>query len=153
MIVREPSRGDLPAIVSIGQVAFAHLGDYRSAIEAWLANPGVATRVAIRDAELAGFVMVAVLDDPTGRHGYVLAIGVHREQRRRGIGRLLLDQGLELLRAEQERLGIAEIRATVAEDNEPAQALFAEAGFTLLQRSATVYQGGQTALTLARSIP
>ncbi len=153
MIFREPSRADHPSVVRIGQVAFAHLGDYRRAMTDWLENPGVATRVAVLDDSVAGFVMVAVLDDPTGCHGYVLAIGVDDAQRHRGVGRQLLDQGLELLGAEHERLGIAQVRATVAEDNEPAQALFAQAGFGLLEGSTTVYQGGQTAVTLARSIP
>ncbi len=137
----------------IGRIAFAHLGDYRRAMNDWLANPGVATRVAVLGDRVAGFVMVAVLDDPAGRHGYVLAIGVDSEQRRQGIGGKLLDQGLELLGAERERLGIAQVRATVAEDNAPAQALFAEAGFALLPGSTTEYQGGQRALTLARTIP
>ena len=153
MIFREPSRADRPSVVRIGRVAFAHLGEYRHAMGEWLDNPGVATRVAVIDDRVAGFVMVAVLDDPRGRHGYVIAIGVDDEQRRRGIGRQLLDRGLELLSAERERLGIAQVRATVAEDNAPAQALFGDAGFTLLEGSTTVYQGGQTALTLARPIP
>lgn len=137
----------------LGRDAFASLGNYRRAMLDWLENPGVATRVATTDGAVAGFVMVAVLDDGEGRHGYVLAIGVGDAHRQRGLGRQLLDLGLEVLDEEHERLAFSEVRATVAEDNAPAQRLFRSAGFTVQDQTHAIYPGGQRALTVCRAIP
>ncbi len=153
MIVREPTGADRARVVRMGRDAFAPLGDYRRAMAGWLDNPGVATRVGVIDEDLVGFVMVAVLDDASGRHGYVLAIGVGRAHQRRGLGKELLAVGVALLTEERERLELNELRATVAEDNGPARALFEAAGFSVQGRLATVYQGGQTALTLSLTFP
>ena len=153
MILREPSAAEHASVVRLGRAAFAPLGNYRHAMKDWLENPGVATRVAVAGEQVAGFVMVAVLDDANGRHGYVLAIGVDDGHRRQGIGKQLLACGVGLLLGEHERLEFSELRATIAEDNAPAQRLFMDAGFDIRSESAAPYQGGQMALTLGRTIP
>ena len=45
------------------------------------------------------------------------------------------------------------MRLTVAEDNAPARALFASAGFAPLDEDAGTYDGGQRALRLRLPLP
>ena len=153
MILREPLAAEHAAVARLGRSGFARLGDYRAAITGWLRNPGIASRVAVVDGALAGFVQVAVLDEPGDRHGYILAIGVDEAHRRRGVGAALLREAVELLATSRTTLAIDDVRATVAEDNLAAQALFGAAGFVRQAPTDTAYPAGQRALTLARPIP
>jgi ribosomal protein S18 acetylase RimI-like enzyme len=61
-----------------------------------------------------------------GNVGYVYYIAVAKASRKKGIGKLLLDDALRIFRAS----GVKEIFASVEKDNEPSEALFAAEGFT-----------------------
>lgn len=80
-------------------------------------------RAAMSNGKPVGLVMLKTL---TGKIGYVYYIAVARAERRKGIARLQLDDGLQLFKA----LGVNEVFASVELDNEPSEALFASAGFT-----------------------
>ena len=80
-------------------------------------------RVAMFSGKPVGLVMLKTLE---GSLGYVYYIAVAKTQRKRGIGKLLLDDALRLFKAS----GLKEVFASVEEDNEPSEALFASEGFT-----------------------
>ena len=61
-----------------------------------------------------------------GNVGYVYYIAVAKASRKKGIGKLLLDDALRIFSAS----GVKEIFASVEKDNEPSEALFAAKGFT-----------------------
>ncbi len=75
-----------------------------------------------------------------------LAVGV--EARRRGIGRLLLEAGLSVLRTRSLCRCFLEVRA----DNTPAIALYERVGFRLSGLRKGYYRDGSDALVYARAI-
>ncbi len=80
-------------------------------------------RAATISGKPAGLVMLKTLN---GRVGYVYYIAVAKDHRKKGIGKLLLEDSLRLFKAS----GIDEVFASVEEDNKPSEGLFASEGFT-----------------------
>ena len=70
-----------------------------------------------------GMVMLKTLE---GSAGYVYYIAVAKAERKKGIGKLLLEDALQRFKASK----LEEVFASVEEDNEPSEALFASEGFT-----------------------
>ena len=80
-------------------------------------------RAAVSSGKPVGLVMLKTLE---GNVGYVYYIAVAKTSRKKGIGKLLLDDALRIFSAS----GVKEIFASVEKDNEPSEALFAAEGFT-----------------------
>jgi len=80
-------------------------------------------RAAVSSGKPVGLVMLKTLE---GNVGYVYYIAVAKTSRKKGIGKLLLDDALRIFSAS----GVKEIFASVEKDNEPSEALFAAKGFT-----------------------
>jgi len=70
-----------------------------------------------------GLVMLKTLGKGVG---YVYYIAVAKANRKRGIGKILLEDALRHFKASS----LEEVFASVEEDNEPSEALFASEGFT-----------------------
>jgi ribosomal protein S18 acetylase RimI-like enzyme len=79
-------------------------------------------RAAISSGEPAGLVMLKTLE---GTVGYVYYIAVARASRKKGVGKLLLENALQLFKASN----LNEVFASVEKENEPSEALFASEGF------------------------
>jgi len=80
-------------------------------------------RAAVSSGKSAGLVMLKTLE---GTVGYVYYIAVARASRNKGIGKLLLENALQLFKASN----LKEVFASVEKENEPSEALFASEGFT-----------------------
>jgi len=80
-------------------------------------------RVAMSSGMAVGLVMLKTLAENVG---YVYYIAVAEASRKRGIGKLLLEDALRHFKASK----VKEVFASVEEDNEPSEALFASEGFT-----------------------
>lgn len=80
-------------------------------------------RAAISSGKPIGLVMLKKLE---GSVGYVYYIAVARDQRKKGIGKLLLENALQFFKDSK----ITEVFASVEEDNRPSEALFESEGFT-----------------------
>jgi ribosomal protein S18 acetylase RimI-like enzyme len=80
-------------------------------------------RAAMSSGKSVGLVMLKTLE---GSVGYVYYIAVAKANRKRGIGKLLLDDALRIFSASS----VKEVFASVEKDNEPSEALFASEGFT-----------------------
>lgn len=89
---------------------------------------GGATRVLVATIEdrVAGSAELRQLGPALCRHVGVLAIGVHPEHQRRGIGRALMRTLLDHARAR----GLERVELYVRADNERAHALYRSLGFT-----------------------
>ena len=97
-----------------------------------------------REASRAG---LAGGDEPRPDEAWVQNLAVRRDAQRRGLGRLLLDD----LLAEAARHRVRKVLLEVAVDNEPAQKLYATAGFEPLAVRRGYYQPSNTdALVMAR---
>lgn len=80
-------------------------------------------RAAISSGKPVGLVMLKTLE---GGVGYVYYIAVSKANRKKGIGKLLLEDALRIFSASK----VKEVFASVEKDNEPSEALFASEGFT-----------------------
>lgn len=80
-------------------------------------------RAAIASSKPVGLTMLKSIE---GKVGYVFYIAVARANRKQGIGKLLVEDALELFKTK----GLTQVFASVEEDNEPSERLFASEGFT-----------------------
>ncbi len=80
-------------------------------------------RAAMSSEKPIGLVMLKTLE---GSVGYAYYIAVARTQRKKGIGKLLLEDALRHFKASR----VEEVFASVEENNKPSEALFASEGFT-----------------------
>ena len=106
-------------------------------------------RIAIDDdGAILGYGGLAIVgDEPRPDEAWVQNLAVRRDAQRRGLGRLLLDD----LLAEAARHRVRKVLLEVAVDNEPAQKLYATAGFEPLAVRRGYYQPSNTdALVMAR---
>ncbi|HEX3527297.1 MAG TPA: GNAT family N-acetyltransferase [Thermoanaerobaculia bacterium] len=120
---------------------------YGSFLGSQLAKPNIVILVAERDGEVVGYTYAGVegtdymaLRGPAGVLYDIVVAPAHRGQ---GVGRLLLDATLEALQAQ----GAPRVVLSTAERNEPAQRLFARAGFRrtmieMTRESGLTHSGG-----------
>ena len=80
-------------------------------------------RAAMSSGKPLGLVMLKTLE---GTVGYVYYIAVAKARRKEGIGKLLVEDALQLFKASN----LEEVFASVEKNNEPSEALFASEGFT-----------------------
>ncbi len=80
-------------------------------------------RAALSSGRPVGLVMLKTLEENVG---YVYYIAVAKADRKKGIGKLLLDDSFRIFG----RSKVKEVFASVEKDNEPSEALFASEGFT-----------------------
>jgi ribosomal protein S18 acetylase RimI-like enzyme len=143
--IRPATPADLPAIGRLGAllVRTHHEFDPRRFMAAspqteqgyaWflgtqLEKPNIVTLVAEREGSVLGYTYAGV-EGPDymslrGPAGVLYDIVVDPAERGRGVGRALLDATLAALHAR----GVPRVVLSTAEQNEPAQRLFARAGF------------------------
>ena len=143
--IRPATPADLPAIGRLGAllVRLHHGFDprrflpatpqtehgYASFLGSQLANPKIILLVADRDGKVLGYTYAGLEGydymSLRGPAGVLYDIVVDPAEREHGIGRMLLDATLAALKAR----GAPRVVLSTAERNEPAQRLFARAGF------------------------
>ena len=152
-IIRRATRADLPAIGRLGaQLVEAHYQfdpqrflaatpetprGYASYLGTQLAKPDVIVLVAERDGAVVGYTYAGLEGTDymalRGPAGALYDIAVDPAHRGHGIGAQLLEATL----AELKSLGAPRVVLSTAEGNEPAQRLFARAGFRVTMREMT----------------
>jgi ribosomal protein S18 acetylase RimI-like enzyme len=80
-------------------------------------------RASISSGKPVGLVMLKTLEE---RAGYVYYIAVAKSNRKKGIGKMLLEDALRIFKSS----GTREVFASVEKDNEASEALFESEGFT-----------------------
>ena len=136
---------------------YAAFGDYGTIIPSWITHPGVLTFVDEGDDEgRRGFILVGFYEPDDVKHGsYVadlLAIAVAPTHQSQGVGRRLLEYAVDLATLAGQRVGVPEIRLTVAHTNARARRLFERCGFDVLDDSHGAYDGGQRAIRMRRRL-
>lgn len=151
LLVASGSSSDLDSVIQVMNSAFdERFGEAwtRSQCAGILPMPGVKLVVArFGDGRSAGFALHRTISD----EAELLLLAVSPEFRRRGIGRMLLDQFLDHARAR----GVSRVHLEVREGN-PAVIMYRSAGFVLAGRRPKYYHGrfgGEyDALTLSRDV-
>jgi ribosomal protein S18 acetylase RimI-like enzyme len=122
--IRQYKDDDFPLVLGL-ETAGGH-EPYRSAV--FIRQMGVVCRntflVALLDTEQVGYT-VGVLVQGQPREAWILRIGVHEDQRRNGVGSILLSELLEVFCT----LGVRTVRLTVSPWNVPALGLYLKSGF------------------------
>jgi ribosomal protein S18 acetylase RimI-like enzyme len=148
LTVREGRPDDAEFVVGLGATAFARFGDYGPIMRAFLASPDVTPFIAEAAGERVGFALVEAPADRPGLKDLV-AIAVDARHRRTGVGRSLLSRVISALEA---RRDASLLVLTVADDNDPAIALFRGLGFEMIPGVFGSYAGGQTSRQMARYV-
>lgn len=114
-------------------------------LEADLARPFAEVWIAREEIAIVGYAIVWFAGDD----GDVLTIGTEPRMRRRGIGRALVAR---LQRSALER-AVRSLTLEVRPSNEPACALYEEAGFEIVAVRKRYYADGEDALFMAWTVP
>ncbi|MHA2117884.1 MAG: ribosomal protein S18-alanine N-acetyltransferase [Candidatus Thorarchaeota archaeon] len=141
-VIRVVSREDVPLVITIERSSFPRpwdedifriLGSWRGHVRTQRRKT-VFMYVIEDDDELAGYVVWE--EDVESAESHLLNIAIRQQSRRRGMGRELLDYALETMREHK----MASCRLEVRESNTPAQALYVEAGMSILCRDSAYYE-------------
>ncbi|MBN2362147.1 MAG: GNAT family N-acetyltransferase [Deltaproteobacteria bacterium] len=152
--IRPATAGDEGFLRQLTAQAFGHLGPYEEWVASWLRDPRVGTSLVERAGQPAGFSMLVVGRSPTGERwvGDLLVLAVAPPHRRRGLGRALLEQAIEVCMlagcGKVERW----LELSVAADNEAARRLFERAGLAAVDVPTSSYPNGQRSIRLRRAL-
>ncbi len=102
-------------------------------------------RVTMPGEEIVAFIFITVANDGTG---HITTIGVAPEHRRRGLARKLLAFAEEALRERMVNTVFLEVRV----NNLPAQALYREFGYAIVQRLSKYYNSGEDGFLMVKSL-
>lgn len=142
LTVRPARPEDLERIAILEDAAFEDSWP-RDLLAYELTHPRAFLLVACRgeDAPLPGYVLF----HRVAGEAELLRLAVDPPERRRGIGRVLVERGLERLRRESIQVCFLEVRM----DNEPAIELYKQMGFERMGRRRGYYRDGTDALILS----
>ena len=141
LVLRALQPEDLAAVMDLERALFQDEAWTVGMLREEMADPSRAYFAAEQDGEVVGYAGVCIYD----AEAFVQTIGVRADRQRRGIGRALLVQLLEL--ADARRLPVLlEVRA----DNVAAQALYAEHGFAPIGLRRGYYQPSGTDAVVMR---
>ncbi|KPP82103.1 MAG: ribosomal-protein-alanine N-acetyltransferase RimI [Oceanicaulis sp. HLUCCA04] len=116
----------------------------RAAFESLLGGMGVEARVAAKDAVPLGFILIRTIADQME----ILTLAVLPSARRSGIGRALVEAGLQGAQARGARTAFLEVSV----NNGAAIALYRAAGWGEAGRRLRYYTDGSDALILSRDV-
>jgi ribosomal-protein-alanine N-acetyltransferase len=138
--LRAATLEDAAAIAAIEALG-ATPGWDAAAVDATLRLPTTCAIVADAGGRVIGHLISAVV----AGEAEILIVAVHPGERRRGIGRALLDEA----RARWERAGVSRAVLEVRADNDPALTLYARAGWERCGLRRRYYRDGTDAALLA----
>jgi len=144
LTVRPAQAEDMRRVAWLEESAFVHSWPY-DLLTYELTNPRAIMLLAEREGEpAAGYISL--------RHGggeaEIFRLAVAPEERRRGIARVLVNAGLERLRA----LHVESCHLEVRMDNEGAIAFYRALGFARSGRRRAYYQDGMDAMLLSLTL-
>jgi [ribosomal protein S18]-alanine N-acetyltransferase len=130
---------DLAGLHQLDQVCFPREIAYsRAELQYFLTHPKCSCWIAEQpDHKLAGFVIFERSKRHGRRAGHIVTLDIDPEERRRGLGTLLMHTAEEQMR--QEGAGVLSLE--VAENNPAAQQFYRSLGFVTRGRIAKYYGG------------
>ncbi len=142
MNIRPMTAADLPAVQELDHLSFSQPWP-KDSFAHELTNPGSRCWVAELDGRVVGALVIwRVLDE-----AHIATLATHPEARRRGIGRELLQTGMNAAYAEGARLYHLEVRA----GNQAAIQLYTAFGYEIVGRRPAYYKdNGEDALLMSK---
>lgn len=150
--IRQAAASDEPFLRLLTRGSFGHLGPYEEWVVSWLHDPRVGCYVAEAAGQAVGFFMLVVGFSPASDRlvGDLLVIAVAPEQRRRGLGRALLDEAIAICAQADSSASERWFELSVAADNRAARQLFLQAGLTPVDVPTSSYPNGQRSIRMRR---
>ena len=106
--------------------------------------PGVINlKITAPDGSLAG--VVSITGGLSGRHGWIIMVGVAPAHQRHGLG-------TALLHAVDQRLRRDYVRLTVRQGNFPAIRLYEREGYTIVEKKFGYYRDGETGWIMEKRV-
>ncbi len=106
--------------------------------------PGVINlKITAPDGSLAG--ILSLTGGFSGRHGWIIMVGVDPAHQRRGLGTALLHVTEQRLRREY-------VKLTVRQGNFPAIRLYEREGYKVIEKKFGYYRDGETGLIMEKQI-
>ena len=147
--IRLAEREDVDALFALDQACFRpEIAYSKVELKYFMFNPASISLVAEDDGRIAGFAIAELKPDKGHRIGHVVTIDVVSEQRRRGVGRVLMDALLDACRRARAEL----MRLEVAVDNDGAIAFYKLLGFEETGRIRGFYMGRLDALRMELAV-
>ena len=145
--VRELAAADLDDVLRLNYRCFENGENYTKHTFSYLLSQPNALCFQVKTAEgrMAAFLCVLFGSDGVA---HITTIGVAPEHRRRGLGTMLLDH-LTATMAER-RLGSVVLEVRVG--NLPAQMLYKECGFSIVQRLSNYYNNGEDGFLMMKAV-
>lgn len=142
---RLAAREDVDALFALDQACFRPGIAYSKAeLRFFLFHPRSISLIAEDEGSIAGFAIVELAADGHRRVGHVVTIDVLAQQRRQGVGRMLMDA----LRDACIQAGVELMRLEVAVDNDGAITFYKRLGFAETGRIRGFYMGRLDALQM-----
>jgi len=141
--IRPAERADLLAVYRIEQAAFPQPWPF-AAFEQYLDADGF---LVAGSGPVVGYVVADTVPNHGRPLGHIKDIAVREGDRRRGIGRRLLERALAILDAE----GVSSVKLEVRSSNEAAGELYRDFGFEHRRTVPDYYSNGEDALVLVRT--
>lgn len=147
--IRPAGREDLSALLALDRACFRPGIAYSKAeLQYFLLHPRSISIIAEVEDGIAGFAIVELHLEKGLRVGHVITIDVAESQRRRGVGRLLMEELLGRYR----EAGAVFLRLEVAVDNAGAIAFYEGLGFAETGRIPGYYLGRLDALVMELAV-
>jgi [ribosomal protein S18]-alanine N-acetyltransferase len=148
--LRSFQKRDLAELYQLDQVCFPSAIAYsRAELQYFLTNPRCSCWIAQQpENNLAGFVIVERVTRNQLLAGHIITLDVTPDERRRGLGRLLMQTAEEQMKQE----GAGSMSLEVAENNPIAQRFYRSLGFVTRGRIANYYGGRIDAEVMEKSI-
>jgi [ribosomal protein S18]-alanine N-acetyltransferase len=149
--LRGVERADLDALFALDQECFRPGIAYsRSDLRFYLSHPRSLSIIAEDDwtKAILGFIIAETYLEHARRIGHIITIDVAPSERRKGLGRTLMQAMLDRLNS----AGTAMLRLEVAIDNIDAQTFYRSLGFSQTGRIRGFYLGRLDALVMEKSV-
>ncbi|GEM_PF-1838347 len=149
--LRPAEEKDRPFIKDLAAEAFAPFGPYRRIVSRWLSEHFIHTYVLEEKGHkepLGYFMLGLMLPTFLCFSVEIMAIAIVPERRGEGLGRYMLQQAENLVRAEGYRF----LKAHVGCTNKRALRLFLGAGFRVRKRLSQYYPSGLDAFELVKPL-
>lgn len=147
--IRLAALEDLETLFALDQACFRPGIAYsRAELRYFLFQPRSLSLVAEDEGDVVGFAVAGISGASGKRFGHIVTIDVAVAQRRRGVGRRLMDELIEACR----EAGALSLRLEVAVDNAAAINFYRLLGFSETGRIPGFYMGKLDALTMEKTL-
>jgi len=153
--IRVANFGDYEAVSQIAGDVFAAYGDYSEVLPGYMFFDNVHTFVCEVRTHVVGFIQLGFVSDAAQGGKVVadvLAVGLLAEFRHRGLGKALFQRVFDEMEQIGPSRGLFDLWLTVAHTNTLAIDAFSRLGFVLHGETVGIYEGGQQALRMRRSM-